>query len=432
MAQLTQHRKQQWYYVLADVLSSVLVWLGFLMFRWLVYEGRIFSMETVLIPAFDFYLPLLTYPLFCLVIYYLSGFYLRPFGKGFAHEFLDTLVASVPIAFGAFFVIIIDDVVANYTNYYQSLLVLWLLQFSLSYAARLVVSLLTGAHRHKVHAWTLKGEDITRLLNGNMPDIPAEVEHVIVEMPQESSEQDLYRVINKVYPLRKDISFTAKLYDMLLGSASIRDAEDQPLVNITSLPMSDMAMCVKRAFDVVVSSVCLIVLCPLLLVLALVVKCSSPGPVLYKQERIGHYGRKFSILKYRTMYVDAENGVPLLSRDDDPRVTRAGRIMRKYRLDELPQFLNVLRGDMSFVGPRPEREYFVNQIIEVAPYYCLIYKIRPGLTSWGPIRVGYTDTLEKMVQRLNYDIMYTENMSLALDVKIMLKTVRVILDGKGK
>jgi lipopolysaccharide/colanic/teichoic acid biosynthesis glycosyltransferase len=132
------------------------------------------------------------------------------------------------------------------------------------------------------------------------------------------------------------------------------------------------------------------------------------------------------------MRVHSEGGTPQLSADNDPRITKVGKFLRKYRLDELPQFWNILIGDMSIVGPRPERRYFINQIEEKAPYYCLIYKVRPGLTSWGPIKVGYTDTLDKMVRRLNYDIVYLENMSIALDVEIMFYTIGVIVNGRGK
>ena len=126
------------------------------------------------------------------------------------------------------------------------------------------------------------------------------------------------------------------------------------------------------------------------------------------------------------------DGVPRLTLDDDPRITGIGHWLRKYRLDELPQLWNILRGDMSIVGPRPERPYFIEKIMSEAPYYCLIYKVRPGLTSWGPIRVGYTDTMEKMIERLNCDIVYVENMSLLLDLKIMFFTIGIILHGKGQ
>lgn len=404
---MSTHRKQQLYYVAADVLSALLVWACFLVFRWLVYDGYILSMKSVVFPIFNFYQPLVLYPLFCLVMYYLSGFYLRPLGKTAGRELLQTVLAAIPIVLGAYFAIIIDDVRSDFHMFYQSLLVLLLLQVCIPYLCRVCVSLLT-------HAYTRKPESL------------------VIDLPEGSSERDLYQEISRLYPLGKEMYFKPRLYDMLMGKARIQNIDDQPLVCITSLPMSDAAMCVKRAFDVVASAVGLVLLSPLMAGLALAVRCSSKGPVLYRQERIGHFGRPFQILKFRTMYADAEQGVPQLSQDNDPRITPLGHFLRKYRLDELPQLWNILRGDMSIVGPRPERAYFINQITEVAPYYCLIYKVRPGLTSWGPIRVGYTDTLEKMVQRLNYDIIYTESMSLLLDAKILFHTIRVILDGKGK
>ena len=196
--------------------------------------------------------------------------------------------------------------------------------------------------------------------------------------------------------------------------------------------MSDAEICIKRAFDIITSAIGLLVLSPLFGLIALQIKLGSKGPVFYSQERVGLYGLPFKIYKFRTMIDHAESGVPQLTLDDDPRITKGGRWLRKYRLDELPQLWNILRGDMSIVGPRPERPYFIEQIMKEAPYYCLLYKVRPGLTSWGPIRVGYTDTMEKMIERLNSDVVYVENMSLLLDLKILFFTIGVIIHGKGQ
>ncbi len=400
------YRRQQMRIILADIVSAELVWLLFLLFRWIVYEGKVMSVEGVLIPAFDFHRPLVLYPLGCLAVYYFSGYYLHPFRRSLSKEFLTTFISAVVISLGAFFIIVIDDPVKEYQRYLVSLGVLFTLQFCISYICRRVV----GWFSRRYHVR----------------------EDIIVIDPPAGDEAELYRQIRDAYPTGKPIYIRPRVYDLLTGAAQIRTLDGEALVCITDLNMTDSEVCFKRAFDIAASVVCLTMLGPLYLVLSALVWWSSKGPVFYIQERIGLHGHPFKIYKFRTMIESAEEGLPQLSHKDDNRITKIGHWMRKYRLDELPQLWNVLKGDMSFVGPRPERPYFINLIEQQAPYYCLLYKIRPGLTSWGPVRVGYTDTIEKMIRRLNYDITYMENMSLLLDIKIMLLTLSVLFNGKGQ
>ncbi|MBQ4394220.1 MAG: sugar transferase [Paludibacteraceae bacterium] len=423
---MTLRRKQQIWYLIADLLSSELVWLCFLGFRWMVYESRVETLNDVLVPAFSFWPPLLIYPLVCLFVYYLSGYYLRPLQKPLWREFLRTFFSAAVISLLFFFVIIIDDEVETYNRYIVSLAVLFGLQFVLSYLPRLTITLLSrrrGVQRTKtVHS--LAEAEMLRA---------GEQDEVIIDLPDGYTDRDLYELIARLYPLTCEISMVPRVYDMLTGAARIGHLDRPSLIRITDFNMTDAELCIKRAFDIGASAIGLIVLSPLFAIIALQIKLSSRGPVLYSQERIGRYGLPFYIHKFRTMVDHAENeGAPQLTQDDDPRITKIGHWLRKYRLDELPQLWNILCGDMSIVGPRPERAFFIEQIMKEAPYYCLLYKVRPGLTSWGPIRVGYTDTLEKMIERLNCDIVYVENMSLLLDLKILFYTTGVILRGKGK
>jgi exopolysaccharide biosynthesis polyprenyl glycosylphosphotransferase len=364
--------------------------------------------EKVLIPAFSFYRPLIIYPIACIIVNYLSGYYLRPLNRRFSRELITTLCSAAVISLGAFFVIIIDDKVDSYQRYLGSLCVLFALQFSISYLLRRIVTLFSSRHQQQA-------------------------DEIMIDLPDDASEQELFARIREAYPSGKEIVVKPRMKDILTGAARIKDLQGEALIRITDHHMSDASICIKRAFDVVTSACVMILLSPLYAAIAIAVKCSSEGSVLYRQQRIGLHGLPFNILKFRTMYTNAEEeGTPQLASDDDNRATKVGHLLRRYRLDELPQMWNVLKGDMSIVGPRPERPYFIRLIEEKAPYYCLIYKIRPGLTSWGPIRVGYTDTIDKMILRLKYDIAYMENMSLLLDMKIMFYTLEVLLKGKGK
>lgn len=423
---MTLRRKQQLIYLAADLISSELVWLCFLIFRWMVYDGRMDFIQDALIPAFSFWMPMLVYPIICLVVYYLSGYYLRPFQKPLWREFLRTFISAAFISLFFFFIIIVDDEVESYNRYLVSLAVLFGLQFTLSYIPRLTITLLSR-RRGIMRSTTVHSIDEARKL------VAGEQDEVIIDLPQGYTDRQLYEIIAKLYPLSCEISMVPRVYDMLTGGARIEHIDRPSLVRITDHHMTDAELCIKRAFDLFTSTLGFIILSPLFVLIAIGIKIGSKGPVFYTQKRIGLYGIPFYIIKFRTMIDHAEcDGVPHLTADDDPRITSFGRLLRKYRLDELPQLINIIRGEMSIVGPRPERRYFIEQIMNQAPYYCLIYKVRPGLTSWGPIRVGYTDTMEKMIERLNCDIVYVENMSILLDLKIMFFTIGVIIRGKGK
>ncbi|HRF81281.1 MAG TPA: sugar transferase, partial [Flavobacteriales bacterium] len=240
------------------------------------------------------------------------------------------------------------------------------------------------------------------------------------------------RIMNELEGTGVRIKIIPDMYDILAGSVKMTSIFGAPLIEVNPSIMPAWQFSLKRAIDICASALALVVLSPVYLILAIGVKLSSPGPVFFWQERIGKHGRPFRIVKFRSMYSDAERNGPQLSSSADPRITPFGRWMRKTRMDELPQFWNVLKGEMSLVGPRPERQHFIDAIMEVAPHYRHLHKVRPGITSWGQVKFGYAENVDQMVRRLKFDVLYIENMSIAMDLKILAYTVLIILRGDGK
>lgn len=468
-------RKQLLKYLISDFLSACASWTLFFIFRKIYIESEKFGYPVPIEFDHAFILGLAILPVAWVLFYFITGYYKDVFRKSRLSELGQTIGTTFIGVLIIFFVLILDDTVKTYTNYYLSFLVLFGLHFVLTYLPRLIFTT-SSAHRihHRIigfptlligsdkqaeelylgmenqprstgnrfigfisvskHDKYLMDKHIPHL--GSMNDlqkvlIKYPVEEVIIAI--ESSEHELLKkIINRLEYRKVTIKVIPDMYDILTGMVKMSSIIGTPLIQISHDLMPAWEENLKRIIDIIISFFALIFLSPLYLFLTLGVKLSSKGPVFYSHERIGRYGKPFTIYKFRSMVDNAESNGPALSSHNDARITSFGLFMRKMRMDELPQFYNVLIGDMSLVGPRPERQYFIDQIIIKAPHFNHLQKVRPGLTSWGQVKFGYASNVEEMIERLKYDILYIENMSLLVDLKILIYTIKIVLNASGK
>ena len=461
--------KQAGKYILSDFISASVAWLLFNILRYEVFaidEGADSLLDYLQYPGVLG--GQVVIPLFWLVLYYFSGYYNKPFGKSRLTELFSTFITVLIGTVFIFFALLLDDIPRSIDIYYKLFFGMFGLQFFITYIPRLLITQ-SGMRKIKNREWAMKvliigaggkavriahdlyrlGYDICGFVSedertpvkadrnqvlGTVEDIPVlmEKENVdeIVLAVESKNNKALLGILYSLYRYKRPIKVLADRFNML-SKIQLRTIRGIPLVDVTDNNFSPAEQNIKLFLDKVCSVVALLLLSPLFAYIAWRVKKDSPGPVFFRQERIGYLGQPFWMYKFRTMYVNAEENGPSLSSEDDLRVTPFGRIMRKYRLDELPQFWNVLKGDMSLVGPRPERKYFIDEIVKTAPYYYLLHNVRPGITSLGMVKYGYAASVDKMVERMEYDILYYENMSLTLDLTILIYTVKTVITGKG-
>lgn len=454
-------------FIIVDWITALFSWSLFFYLRKTLIEKQDFELEI------NFYLGIFFIPLAWLMLYALQGTYYetrRMFRIRILNmTFLSSLAGSILI----FFTLLLDDEVRNYQDYYQSFLLLFGIHFFSAVTIRLILTsilvstvrkkgqgfktLIVGGNEKALEIYqelfnlpknvnefvgyvNINGVD--HLLKdyipnlGKLTDLEMIIEKYAIEeviIAIESSDHDrLKDIIVRIDDGKTKIKVLPDMYVILAGSVKMTNIYGALLIEITSDPMPYWQRAIKRVMDIVLSFVAVILLIPFYIFSAIAVKMSSPGPILFLQERVGINGKQFKIIKFRTMFVNSEAAGPQLSSSNDPRITKIGRFMRKTRLDEFPQFINVLLGDMSLVGPRPERQFYIDQIVKIEPQYLHLNRVRPGITSWGQVKYGYAENVDQMLQRMKFDLIYLKNRSLALDIKIMFYTIIIVIKAKGK
>ena len=462
-------------FVVADLLSAAIAWSIFFFLRKSAETQAMNDTLQIVINDHKFYVGVITIPIFWLLLYILSGSYHNIYRKARMSELGQTLLITLIGVIIIFFALILDDVIQTYKNYYKLFTNLFLLHFLITVTFRLI---LTSRNLYKLKRRDIGFNTIIVGSNGNAISIYNEIEsqpktafnkfvgfvhaikypsyklekhipnlghfsnlrHLIAERnieeviiaTERSEHNTIEQIISEIEDTDVLIKVIPDMQDFLLGTVKTTSIYQTPLIQVSFDFMPPWQLNLKRVMDIVLSAIAIIILSPVYLFCMVGVKLSSKGPIFYTQERIGIKGRTFMIPKFRSMVTDAENGTPMLSSKNDTRVTAFGKFMRKTRLDEIPQFFSVLKGDMSLVGPRPERQFFIDQITQRAPHYKLLLKVKPGITSWGQVKYGYAENVDQMIERLKFDILYLENMSLAMDIKIMAYTLLTVMKGSGQ